>query len=56
MHSEQQTSWRRHIVFDPMNAHSQGDDPSLVYVMQFNTDEREWRELALSDVEEEPEK
>jgi hypothetical protein len=43
------------IVFDPMNAHSQGDDPSLMYVMQFNADEREWQEPALSDVKEEPE-
>ena len=44
MNSEQQTSWRRHIAFDPMNAHSQGDDPNLMYVVQFNADERQWQE------------
>ena len=53
MNSEQQTSWRRHMVFDPMNAHSQADDPILMYVMQFNADERERQKLALSDVGEE---
>ncbi|MFL6606202.1 MAG: hypothetical protein ACJ8R9_33430 [Steroidobacteraceae bacterium] len=50
MSSEQQASWRRHIAFDPMNAHSQGDDPTLMYVMQFNADEREWWERSLSEV------
>jgi len=49
MNSEQQTSWRRHIAFDPMNAHSQGDDPNLMYVVQFNADEREWRARSFSE-------
>ena len=44
MNTEQQLSWRRHITFDPMNAHSQADDPALTYVMQFNADEREYQE------------
>jgi hypothetical protein len=47
MNSEHQVSWHRHIVFDPMNAHSQADDPALTYVMQFNADEREWQENRL---------
>jgi hypothetical protein len=50
MNSEQQAFWRRHIVFDPMNAHSQGDDPNLMCVMQFNADEREWQERSFSEV------
>jgi hypothetical protein len=41
MSSEQHISWRRHMVFDSMNAHSQADDPALTYVMQFNADERQ---------------
>ena len=41
MNSDHQFSWRRHIAFDSMNAHSQADDPALAHVMQFNTDERE---------------
>ncbi len=44
MNSDQQISWRRHMVFDPMNAHAQADDPSLTYVMQFNADARECQE------------
>ena len=44
MNSEQQFSWHRHIAFDPMNAHSQADDPALTHVMQFNADEREYQE------------
>ena len=44
MNTEQQLSWHRHIAFDPMNAHSQADDPTLTYVMQFNADERERQE------------
>ncbi len=30
-----------------MNAHSQGDDPALTHVMQFNADEREYQERHL---------
>ena len=45
MNREPQISWRRHIVFDPMNAHSQADDPALMYVMQFNADERECQDI-----------
>lgn len=45
MNSEQQFYLRRHIVFDPMNAHSQADDPSLLYVMRFNAEERESQEM-----------
>jgi hypothetical protein len=45
MNSEQQLSWRRHMAFDPMNAHSQADDPALVYVAQFNADERAWQKM-----------
>jgi hypothetical protein len=47
MNSDLQFPWRRHTVFDPMNAHSQGDAPALMYVMQFNTDEREHRERSI---------
>ena len=47
MHSEQPISWRRHVVFDPMDAHSQADDATLTYVMQFNADEREHQERRL---------
>lgn len=43
MNSDQQINWRRHIMFDPMNAHSQADDPSLMHVVQFNADAREFR-------------
>ena len=50
MSSEQPTSWRRHIAFDPMNAHSQADDPALTHVMQFNADEREWQEKRLQEL------
>ena len=52
MNSEHLFCWHRHVVFDPMNAHSQADDPALVYVMQFNADERtcqEKREQKLAD-------
>ena len=45
MNREPQISWRRHIVFDTMNAHSQADDPALMYVMQFNADEREFQDI-----------
>ena len=45
MNREPQISWRRHIVFDTMNAHSQADDPALMYVMQFNADEREGQDI-----------
>ena len=31
MNSEQKTSWRRHMVFDPITAHSQADDPALTF-------------------------
>ncbi len=44
MNSDQQIFWRRHAVFGPMNAHSQADDPTLVYVMRFNADESECQE------------
>ena len=47
MNSEHQVSWHRHIVFDPMNAHSQADDPALTYVMQFNADERKVSALSI---------
>ena len=40
MNSEPQISWRRHIVFDPMNVHSQADDPALMYA-----DERECHDV-----------
>ena len=45
MDREPQIFWRRHIVFDPMNAHSQADDPALMYVMQFNADERACQDI-----------
>ena len=41
MNHEQQIPWRRYTALDPMNAHSQADDPTLMYVMQFNSDENE---------------
>jgi hypothetical protein len=47
MNSENPLSWRRHIVFDPMNTHSQADDPALAYVIQFNADERECQQSRL---------
>lgn len=42
MNHAQQTSYSRHLVFDDMNAHSQADQPPLLYVTQFNAAEREW--------------
>ena len=50
MNSEQQFSWRRYMGFDPMNVHSQADDPALTYVLQFNADERRCQE-ALSRIQ-----
>ena len=44
-------SWRRHTVFDPMNAHSQADDPTLMHVMQFNSDEQMARIRCLPEAE-----
>jgi len=40
MNTEQQVSWRRYTAFGAMNAHSQADDPTLMHVTQFNSDER----------------
>jgi len=43
MNHDQQTSHRRHLVLnEDMNAHSQADQPPLLYVMQFNAAEKEW--------------
>jgi hypothetical protein len=50
MNSEQQISWRRHMVFDPMNAHSQADAPALTHVMQFNADERQCQERRIEKI------
>lgn len=44
MNTEQQVSWRRYTAFGAMNAHSQADDPTLMYVTQFNSDERVFQE------------
>ena len=38
---EQQIPSRRYTALDPMNAHSQAADLTLMCVMQFNSDERE---------------
>jgi hypothetical protein len=34
---------RRLATFHAMNAHSQGSEPPLSFVMEFNAAEREWR-------------
>jgi hypothetical protein len=44
MGRERKTFWRRHAAFDAVNAHSQGDEPPLSFVMEFNAAESEWRE------------
>ena len=41
---ERQVFPRRQRAFDAMDAHSQADEPPLSFVMEFNADEREWRE------------
>jgi hypothetical protein len=41
---ERQILPRRQGAFDPMNAHSQADEPPLSVVMEFNAAEREWHE------------
>jgi hypothetical protein len=35
---------RRLATFHAMNAHSQGGEPPLSFVIEFNAAEREWRE------------
>jgi hypothetical protein len=36
--------WHRQAAFDAVNGHSQGDEPPLSFVMEFNAAESEWRE------------
>ena len=41
---ERQVFPRRQRALDAWDAHSQADEPPLAFVMEFNADEREWRE------------